>query len=385
MSSNAAVISHHKTFTALFALMLTIVASTLLALPAAADGEEAPPTVWSLTPAPQDDEDDRVSFRFDVPPGDSVEDAVELTNFSAQEATFTLEAADGVVSDSGVFDILRPGEENEAAGQWIELEQQEVTVPADESVTVPFTITVPENGTPGDQPAGIAASVSAGENADVSMVSRVGTRIHLRVDGDIMPTLAVNDMDVDYRQNWNPFAPGTATVTYTVANEGNVRLGVEQALHSSGPFGIAGADEQPEPIREILPGGEAQVRVQQDVWPLFALNSTVELEPQIVGDDEVDAELTASSGDTTSAAIPIPQLIILLILGVLIWWLVSRKKRNQKKFDAAVAAAAAERDGDTDDENDEAVDGEDEDDDVEDLTREPGKKDSDDASIGSRE
>lgn len=375
MSSNSAVLSHRKTFTALLALLLTAVASTLLALPAAADTEEAPPTVWSLTPAPQDDEDDRVSFRFDVPPGDSVEDAVELTNFSAQEATFTLEAADGVVSDSGVFDILRPGEDNEAAGQWIELDQQEVTVPADESVTVPFTITVPENATPGDQPAGIAASVSTGGNEDVSMVSRVGSRIHLRVDGDIEPTLTVNDMDVTYHQNWNPFAPGTATITYTVANEGNVRLGVEQAVHSAGPFGLAGADEQPEPIREVLPGGEAQVQVQQQVWPLFALHSTVELDPQIVGEDEIDAELTTSSGDTTAAAIPIPQLIILIIIGLLIWWFASRKKRNQKKFDAAVAAAAAQRHG-----SEEHT----EDDDVEDLTQESQGTSDDDPPTGSR-
>lgn len=351
MSSKSAVIAHRTTFSALFAVLLVLVASTLFALPAAADGEEAPPTVWSLTPAPQDDEDDRVSFRFDVPPGENAEDAVELTNFSAQEATFTLEAADGVVSDSGVFDILRPGEENAAAGQWIELDQQEVTVPADETVTVPFTITVPENATPGDQPAGIAASVSTGDSEDVSMVSRVGARLHLRVDGEVEPTLAVNDMEVDYHQNWNPFAPGTATVTYTVVNDGNVRLGVEQALHSSGPFGIAGADQQPEPIREVLPGGEAQVQVEQDVWPLFALHSTVELAPQIVGEDEFDAELTTSSGETTVAAIPIPQLIVLLILGVLIWWLVSRKKRNQKKFDAAVAAAAAERNGEPGDDD----------------------------------
>src|SRR5699024_953135 len=133
---------------------------------------------------------------------------------------------------SGTFDILRPGEENEAAGQWIELDQQEVTVPADDSVTVPFSITVPENATPGDQPAGIAASVSAGEGEDVSMVSRVGARIQLRVDGDIMPTLAVDDLNVDYQQNWNPFAPGTATVTWTVRNTGNVRLGTEQVLNS---------------------------------------------------------------------------------------------------------------------------------------------------------
>ncbi|MDN6533857.1 MAG: hypothetical protein L0K63_06210 [Yaniella sp.] len=69
MSSKSAITAHRTTFSALFAVLLVLVASTLCALPAAADGEEAPPTVWSLTPAPQDGEDARVSIRFDVPPG----------------------------------------------------------------------------------------------------------------------------------------------------------------------------------------------------------------------------------------------------------------------------------------------------------------------------
>ena len=358
MQSPTHLFPRRRTVTAWLALslLLTFFLSTVFASSAPADTEDAAPTtVWSLTPAPQEDDEDRVSFRFDVPPGDSVDDAVELTNFSAQEVTFTLQAADGVVSESGTFDILRPGEENEAAGQWIELDQQEVTVPADESVTVPFTLTVPENATPGDQPAGIAASVSTDEGDDVSMESRVGARIHLRVDGDIMPTLAVEDLDVQYSQNWNPFAPGTATVSWTVRNTGNVRLGAQQALSSSGLFGLATAEESVEPIREILPGGEAQLQVEQEVLPLFVLNSTLSLEPSVVGDDEVDAELSAATGGVTAAAIPIPQLIIVVLVGVLVWWLVTRKKRQSKKFDAAVAAAAAERStssGDSDAEED---------------------------------
>ena len=325
--------------------LLTVCFGLLLTPFAVADTEQsAPSTVWSLTPAPEDGEDKpRVSFRFDVPPSETVEDAVELTNFSAQEATFTLEAADGMVSESGTFDILQSGEENEAAGQWIELERSEVTVPADESVTIPFTLTVPDNATPGDQPAGIAASVAAGEGEDMAMVSRVGARIHLRVDGDIMPVLEVRDLEVDYQQNWNPFAPGTATATWTVENTGNVRLGAEQVLNSAGVFGMAEARESAEAIREVLPGGSVTVQVEQRVLPLFALWSTVELTPQIVGDDVVDAELTGANETVTVAAIPVPQLIILAIIGRLIWWFVTRKKRQAKKFEAAVAAAVAKR------------------------------------------
>src|SRR5690625_607902 len=111
MNCHASLRTRHKTATACLVLVLLIVlaVSAVFAPRAAAATEEsAPTTVWSLTPAQQDDTEERVSFRFDVPPGETVDDAVELTNFSAREATFTLTAADGVVSDAGAFDILRP-------------------------------------------------------------------------------------------------------------------------------------------------------------------------------------------------------------------------------------------------------------------------------------
>ena len=77
--------------------------------------------------------------------------------------------------------------------------------------------------------------------------------------------------------------------------------------------------------------------------PLFALWSTVELTPNIVGDDVVEAELTNATGTVTVAAIPVPQLILFALIGGLILWIATRKKRQAKKFEAAVAAAAAQR------------------------------------------
>lgn len=339
MSSSSSLPVYRTVLTLLVLLLSTVFPASV----ATADTQDAPTTIWSLSPAATDEQDKRVSFRFTVAPGDSVEDAVELTNFSDQEVTFQLQAADGIVSESGAFDILRPDMENEAAGNWIELDQEQVTVPADDSVTIPFTLTVPENATPGDQPAGIAAAVSTSDDDDVAMVHRVGTRIHLRVDGDIMPVLNVENLEVDYQQNWNPFAPGTATATWTVRNDGNVRLGAEQLLRSSGAFGIATAEEPGQPIYEVLPGGQTTVRVEQRVLPLFALWSTVELAPQIVGDDEVDAALSNATGQVVTPAIPIPQLLIVAIIAGAIWYVVTRKKRAKKKFAAAVAAAAKQQ------------------------------------------
>ena len=130
------------------------------------DGDQIPEDMltWSIQPAliddPEADAEERVSFRFELDPGESVEDEVIVTNFSEQELVFGLIASDGVVTEEGVFDLLPDPTESTDAGTWIEIDQ-EVTIPAGDSATVPFTVTVPEDALPGDHPAGIAASLSA--------------------------------------------------------------------------------------------------------------------------------------------------------------------------------------------------------------------------------
>ena len=98
-------------------------------------------------------------------------------------------------------------------------------VQAGQTQIVAFTITVPENATPGDH-AGIAATVqSVGPSADgnqVSIESRVGFPIMTRVTGEL--TLAIEPGSVEYHLSWNPFEPGQITARYTIVNDGNVRI-----------------------------------------------------------------------------------------------------------------------------------------------------------------
>ncbi|MEK8107066.1 hypothetical protein NKG94_21505 [Micromonospora sp. M12] len=68
--------------------------------------------------------------------------------------------------------------------------QERVTVGPNETRVVPFTITVPKGATPGDHPAGIAATVTS-TGGTVSVESRVGFRVMVRVNGSARAALPV--------------------------------------------------------------------------------------------------------------------------------------------------------------------------------------------------
>src|SRR5690625_2894477 len=301
------------------------------------DGEQVPEDMltWSIQPAPAEDDDadeaegddaaERVSFRFEVEPGETIEDEV-------------------IVTEEGLFDLLPDPEESSDAGTWIELEEDEVTIPAGDFATVPFTVTVPDDALPGDHPAGIAASLAAdAEGNDVSLAAQVGARIHLRVAVDIVPTVAIQDLNAQYTPSWNPFAPGVLSLDWTVENTGNVRLGSEQALAVEGLFGLnpGVADQTVASQREILPGQSASGSVEVEAWPLGPLTSTMNATQNIVGDDEIEVELTSASSETTVWAVPWVYLIaFLLVVGLIVTVVVRRRRRKRAMADALAAARA---------------------------------------------
>ncbi|TGJ94378.1 hypothetical protein DLJ96_19990, partial [Actinotalea fermentans ATCC 43279 = JCM 9966 = DSM 3133] len=79
-------------------------------------------------------------------------------------------ASDGVVTADGQFDLLPAGATPVDGGAWITLGEgdtagptQRVEVAAESSVTVPFTVAVPADATPGDHPAGVVAALARPE------------------------------------------------------------------------------------------------------------------------------------------------------------------------------------------------------------------------------
>jgi len=344
--------------------LLVAAAFVVGALPASAalattGGEDvAAGTTWALEPATDDDAAGRVSIRHEIEPGESVSDAVVVSNLSAHDATFAVYAGDGLVDDEGNFDILPAETAPSDGGAWVEIGEVEgatprpgggivVEVPASSSTRVPLEITVPADATPGDHPAGVVAELVQGGAASLQVSSRVGVRLHLRVAGDVVAELSPT-VEARWSPSWNPFAPGTVTVDYTVENTGNVRVGADVAATVTGPFGAGGGSATGE-RREVLPGQAASGTVHiTEVWPLFRAAGELVASPGVVGEDDVDAALLPSTVTFQVWTVPWPQLLLLALLVATAVLVVRARRRAaarvQARIDAAVAAAVSARD-----------------------------------------
>lgn len=344
------------------ALAVAALAVAAAAVPASAGlpATTAPPgTTWALEPADGTEADGRVSLRHVLEDGASVTDHVVLTNFSDHEATFALYASDGIVDEAGSFDLLPPDTEPTDGGSWVEVGTVPgaeprpgggivLAAPAGSSTVVPLEVTVPAGATPGDHPAGVVAELVQGGDATLQMSSRVGVRLHLRVAGEVRAELSP-DVVATYSPSWNPFAPGTVTVDYTLENTGNVRVGADVDVSLAGPFGL-GADAASAEHREVLPGQELTATIRLEAWVVGT--GQLVATPLGVGEDELPAQLLPATVDFRVWAVPWSQLLVLALLAAAPLLVVRLRRRSaarvQARIDAAVAAATAEATADAD-------------------------------------
>ena len=222
--------------------LLSVLLSLLLLPVAAAPARAADNGSWSVHPAASAVAA-RPYFYLSADPGQTVEDKVVVANRTARPLTFLLYAADAYnTARDGGFAVRTAKERMRGVGAWAKPAKSRVTVPGHGSVTVPFTLRVPEGAEPGDHPGAIVAldeKVDKGGGPLALGVQRaVGARVYLKVSGPAVPAIAVENVHVSHHQ---PLVPGlgdsTATVSYTLHNTGNVTLGPTVELRARGLFG----------------------------------------------------------------------------------------------------------------------------------------------------
>lgn len=337
---------------ALLAALLALLALLTVPPASAAPADPGGTVTWTVQPATADGPDGRISLRHTLDPGATVTDHVTVTNFSDHDATFVVYAGDGTVSPGGDFDVAPGDDARPDGGAWVSLSapvgaeplddgRVRVTLAAAAAVTLPVTIAVPADATPGDHPVGVVAELVDDPGA-VQLAARVGVRLHLRVTGTISAGMVADDVHASWSPSWNPFAPGVVHVTYVVRNTGDVRLGARSTVTLAGPGGAA-AVSSTSFVREVLPGGTTTVRTTLRVWPLVRAGGRVEVTPVVVGDDVVEAPLARTSAAVAVWTPPWSALLLVLLLGgggLLVRWQRLRTARQvQARVDAALAAA----------------------------------------------
>lgn len=256
--------------------------------------ESAPagPQTWAVTPANAEGPDGRAGLDYVVEPDDVYADHIAVRNLGEQPLTVTLYAHDAVQTVDNEFEVLTPGDRGTGIGAWLQLDVDEVTVPARDHVIVPFTITVPADAEPGDHAGGIVAVNVPASGAGATMQYRVGTRVHLRVGGPVDAALDVDTLAADYETRWTPFASGPLDVASTLVNTGNVRLVPSARVSASGLFGWWNATAELEGIGEILPdGAQSGAALLDEVPAIGPLWVTVEV-VEVVSNGQDVTELT---------------------------------------------------------------------------------------------
>ncbi|MFD2353852.1 hypothetical protein ACFSTC_38170 [Nonomuraea ferruginea] len=168
-----------------------------------------------------------------------------VINRSTEPVDFAIDANDGYLTSKGYFDMRPSDAEPTDGGAWITVPER-VTIAAGATSVVPVTVSIPRNATPGDHPAGVTASLET-VSGQVRVQNRVGVRLNIRVTGDYVAKVAVTGVRAEYAGSWNPFAAGSVEVTYTVANEGNVRLVTDNHVLTSTLAGRAAGTTRPRP------------------------------------------------------------------------------------------------------------------------------------------
>lgn len=323
---------------ALLGGLLVAAAAVVSSSPAAAATTDAAttapdaPVTWSVTPSAADGPDGRRVVEVELDPGQRVTQHLAVKNFSEREATFALTAADGYYTDTGRFTMLPADRASADAGTWIAV-QPTVTLAPNETRIVAFDIVVPENATPGDHAAGVAASVrSSSPGADgtrVGVDSRVGFRVSTRVTGDLAPALTVDGLRADYTPSWSLFAPGTMTYDYTVRNSGNTALALTDTV-----------DAIASDRGTLLPGESRAVRSEaRPAWPLGLLFVEVSVSAGVP-----DSSLVVAPATQTLVVWAVPWLHLLAILGLVLIGLAAStgRRRSRRRVDDLIARAREE-------------------------------------------
>lgn len=320
-------------------LLLTGSAS---AAPAAVPSATVTPAVFGIGPASATKVDGRPYYYYLTGPGGSLQDHVAIVNVGTAPLTVTVYPTDAGNSADGSFAFPTASTKPQEVGTWIRVgipdDHRTVTVKGRTTLIFPVTVTIPTNATPGDHAGALIASlqgeVTNAQGQLIHLDQRVATRVFVRVSGPLHPKLAIENLKASYHGSLNPFAKGDVTVTYTVHNVGNVKLGGLQAVTVTGLLGTSASAPSVPNVPLLLPGGSASQSVTvHGVLPTVWETAQVTVRATALPSDS-DGPVGPWTATTHVWAVPWGLILLLLLLvGCVVAW-----RRLRRRGGPAAAA-----------------------------------------------
>jgi hypothetical protein len=284
---------------------------------------------WSVQTADNANGSGRANFAYDVEAGGVVSDSMVVVNTGTEPLSLAVYAADAFTAASGEIDVLADGTPSRAAGTWIAVTPESLELAPGETADVPFTITVPADARPGDHSAGVVTSLTTRDaSSTLSVDRRLGTRINVRVAGELVPAVTVTAAEASYAASWNPFESGRLTVRYSLENTGNTRITGVETVSAAGLGDALASTTAPAQLPEIVTGSTVEIVRELPAFSLGWLSGTVMIVPEGVG-------LGAGGVDPVVVDFSIPAVpwstyaLIALVLAVVVALVLIARRRAQ--------------------------------------------------------
>lgn len=280
-------------------------------------------------------------FHLSLSPGAATDAVAIVTNHTGEDKTLRIYPVDGQSSPQGTFAFADETDRREGVGSWVQLDMDEIVVPANSDLAVPFRLSVPEGAVPGDYAGGLiiesppvegeTSVLEGGTAVRLDIIQRQGLRIYLDVAGTAVTTLEHGEL------TWEQ-ADGAVTFSIPVTNTGNTILQPQATLDISSTIGVNTklAFDAPE---SVLPGGTYVMQAIITDPPLIQLGTAVATIDSEAGTERVEVNFSYA-----------PWLLIaivavaLLVLGY-VTWRIARFVRRAREAIAEVSRPQARRTG----------------------------------------
>jgi len=312
------------------------------------------PIVWSESPASSAAPDTRSKFSYtDIKPGSVITDHLAVLNRGKQGVAFSIYATDATGTSLSNALILMPSAQTPRdVGSWVTfptgVSRLSIVIPGGKGIIETFKISVPRQATPGDHTGGVIASVSFNKLNNrgqlVREEHRIAVPLELRVAGALHAGLQVESIATGFHSTLNPFGSGSADVSYTVHNIGNVRLTGSQSVSVTGPFGISSTVHLAS-LPTILPGDSVRVTTQaKGLYPAGPMNAGVQVTPGIPpGAPSLALPTGNVTGTASLFAVPwslIGLIVLVIVVVIAVWRARGWQRRRLRAKLAAVADSA---------------------------------------------
>ncbi len=209
-----------KILTYLASIALTLSLFTGIAFAAESGEMSIYPYEWD-----GDNEMTKYWYIYNIDIGGSHNDNVVVENKGSNKLGIKIYPVDALTTSDGAFALENEDEEKDTIGQWVTLDKYEIDLEPGQKEIIPFTISVPEDASPGEHIGGIIMeNKELVEGNQLNVKTRVGVRIYQTVPGDVVKKMNIESITAkgQYNSIWSMFYD--YDFDYNLINEGNVQI-----------------------------------------------------------------------------------------------------------------------------------------------------------------